>query len=917
MPTLAALEELRGSIDSAAAVITSLSSNKHFDIPQPVSSIFTGRGAMLKDLKKILITPPGVRDSQQRRFVICGIAGSGKTQFCSKFAEDNRDRFVNLNLTKIIAKDYSNVWNSFWGVFWIDASTPERIKQTFSQIAKVASVDPNENAALHWLSNTEERWLLIIDNADNQKISLERYFPKGNRGHILVTTRNPALRIHGNIGTGFFDFQSLDNEDAKYLLLKAARQPEPWDSTCSAFASAIAKALGFLALAIVQAGAVIRDGLCSLKNYLNFYERSWQRLRQAKTANGHAIDDTKDHHMHIYTTWEMCYRRIESKGTQAAEDAIQLLKTFSFLHWENIQHDLLRRAVANAVLEAEHEENRNQREIEAPINDRQTWTQRFRGLSITFLLFILKNRSPPVLPNVVRDARRSGSIEDYDDRLRFALRELIQMSLITYNDANNSYSMHPAVHKWARERPEMRVSEQGLWCEAAAMILSASILLPPLGSSKDEDFNRALLPHLDHITSCHQSINDRLTKRSQSQWTTWIVPKWTMNPERALMYAKFSLVYAQCGRWDSAEALQIKVKDFIYKTLGPAHEKSRRITLFLAETYWHLGRGDKAAGLQREVLDLCNTFLEPDHPDTLKVKDRLGETLWQQGRYSEALALHTEAVDGLTRRLSRNHEDTLNAIDNLGRTIARFWEREHFEQAYTLHQEAVAGMERAHGPDHPRTLTAKENLAKVGMHLGGDFLEPSSKLIHEVLQKRKEKLGKEHPYTLLAMVNTAIIKCALGKFKEAEELVLYGIPIAERNLGKDHIGTLFGQQNLASIFIQQRRYAEAEAILTDVTERQKRIYSRRGDYHPDRLGALIELAKCHRLQDNIEASIRVCDEALEGFGEISISEHPLARDLKRARDRMAESRKGNVCYAESATASADLATATPGPYSVF
>lgn len=95
--TLSALRELRESVDSAATVIASVSSNKHFDIPQPVSSIFTGREAVLEDLRRTFITPPGIRrNHQQRRFVIYGIGGSGKTQFCSKFAEDNRDRYGTL-----------------------------------------------------------------------------------------------------------------------------------------------------------------------------------------------------------------------------------------------------------------------------------------------------------------------------------------------------------------------------------------------------------------------------------------------------------------------------------------------------------------------------------------------------------------------------------------------------------------------------------------------------------------------------------------------------------------------------------------------------------------------------------------------------------------------------------------------------
>jgi hypothetical protein len=64
--------------------------------------------------------------------------------------------------------------------------------------------------------------------------------------------------------------------------------------------------------------------------------------------------------------------------------------------------------------------------------------------------------------------------------------------------------------------------------------------------------------------------------------------------------------------------------------------------------------------------------------------------------------------------------------------------------------------------------------------------------------------------------------------------------------------------------------------------------SNRGDYHPDRLGAMIELAKCYRLQGRIAESVRIRDEALEGFEAISKKEHPLARNMRMARNRMVE-----------------------------
>lgn len=43
-----------------------------------------------------------------------------------------------------------------------------------------------------------ESWLLKIDNTDETEIDVPGFFPTGNRGHILTTTRNPDVTIHAN-----------------------------------------------------------------------------------------------------------------------------------------------------------------------------------------------------------------------------------------------------------------------------------------------------------------------------------------------------------------------------------------------------------------------------------------------------------------------------------------------------------------------------------------------------------------------------------------------------------------------------------------------------------------------------------------------------------------------------------------------
>lgn len=69
------------------------SQNKHFHIPQAVSSIFTGREDMSEEIELAFFsTNDSDFSRQQHRYIIYGIGGSGKTQFTCKFAQDHREK---------------------------------------------------------------------------------------------------------------------------------------------------------------------------------------------------------------------------------------------------------------------------------------------------------------------------------------------------------------------------------------------------------------------------------------------------------------------------------------------------------------------------------------------------------------------------------------------------------------------------------------------------------------------------------------------------------------------------------------------------------------------------------------------------------------------------------------------------------
>ncbi|KAK9442360.1 tetratricopeptide repeat domain-containing protein [Metarhizium brunneum] len=830
--------------------------NEYFETPQSVTSLFTGREDLLDDLSRTFIQSGNPRAEAQRRFVVYGLGGAGKTQFCCKFAEENRDRF--------------------WGIFWIDASSEERVEDSFKHIAALALLPRNANAALHWLSKADKKWLLIIDNANDSRIPLENYFPKGRCGHILIATRNPALKIHGNTGPEFYNVSVMGFKEAKSLLLRSSGVPAPWARDSEDDAMTVTKALGLLALAIVQAGAAIRSGLCKMKDYLKFYQRSFDRLRPTNRSKGPSKNE-----MDAYATWELNYEQLEKKNTEASEDAIQLLQVFAFFHRENLSPEIFSKALQNFKLEVDQQQKESGAECKAT-----TWKQWFREMSVLVVAFLKKNRGPPPIPRLLRDGRQSGRLEECEDRILYALRELTDLSLIERNSHNDTYVMHPIIHIYARERPRMKLVDQVLWADVAGIVLASSILLPPLGVGEEvEEYHISLLAHIEQVELCRDDLRDRVSKKEPS-WTSWLTTASTINIDLLRMKAKFAFIYATCAKWDKARLLLEEVKMICDSVLGAHDPRSRRATLFLSDVLVYMDRSIEAANLQQALLKTCSGFLGKDHPDTLRVMSKLGGTLWQQGQYTTALDLQRTAVAGMRVQLTAEHPDTLEAIDNLGRTVSKFWARDNIEESRQLHTEAIEGMTKIHGAEHAKTLTAKENLCRILVLLGGDYFNVADVLMNHVLQTRKTKLGKEHPQTLLAMANYSIVKCGIGDFDAAEKLISVGLPIAERNLGENHIGALFGRQILACILMQQDRLTEAEEMLRQVTEKQKSMESRRGNYHPDRLGALIDLARCCYLQGKIAESIRTCEEALQGFTSISIQEHPLASLLKAAREQM-------------------------------
>src|SRR5947207_11096341 len=63
--------------------------------------------------------------------------------------------------------------------------------------SRLLQLDENVDSVKRILANTLQAWLLVFDNADDPNLSLSSYLPPGNRGHIIITSRNPQC-VHYN-----------------------------------------------------------------------------------------------------------------------------------------------------------------------------------------------------------------------------------------------------------------------------------------------------------------------------------------------------------------------------------------------------------------------------------------------------------------------------------------------------------------------------------------------------------------------------------------------------------------------------------------------------------------------------------------------------------------------------------------------
>ncbi|MFB7112307.1 FxSxx-COOH system tetratricopeptide repeat protein [Streptomyces sp. NPDC056291] len=735
------------------------------NLPGSASGVFVGRQDELNELRRLLTDEGEVAVTQvSGTRAIHGLGGIGKSTLALHYAHTYR-------------RTYTLVW-------WINAAGTEQIVTSLATLATrlcpqwAATTGVQERAAwaILWLQ-WHPGWLLVFDNVEDPG-DLRHCLGTLPDGHHLATSRT-ATGWHAIAPT--MPLGLLDADPAVTLLCTLALGPKHAPTPQQRQdAVALAAELGYLPLALEQAGAYLFETGTSLADYRDM-------LGQVMDTAAGGIDPERT----IARIWHHTLTAIERRNPQA----VTLLNAMAWLAPDNIPRALLAPLCPDPrtlgeVLGALHAYNmisysadrqsiNVHRLVQAVLRHRPATGSDGYSPGRQDAEHLIQQAAPDeetntpwwerLLPHVVAVAESAPPHSP-------ATREMADAN---YAAAQYLYRQGRDAHTIPLRRAVLAQREQLLGNTHPDTLISRNNLATAYQEAGD----------LDRAIPLFEAA---LAQREQLLGNT--------HPDTLISRNNLATAYQEAGDLDRAIPLFEATLAQCEQLLGDTHPDTPISRHNLARAYQSAGNLERAIPLFEATLAQHEQILRDTHPHTLISRNSLASAYQEAGDLDRALPLFEATLAQREQLLGDTHPDTLVSRNNLATAYQGAGD---LDRAIPLFEATLAQHEQILGDTHPETLVSRNNLATA--YQGAGDLDRAIPLLEATLAQHEQILGDTHPHTLSSRSNLATAYQEAGDLDRAIPLFEAALAQRERILGDTHPDTSTSRNNLAAA----RQAAEA------------------------------------------------------------------------------------------------------------
>ena len=851
------------------------------NLPRP--GLFVGRDRELARLDAAMAGPGGVVVQ-----AVHGLGGVGKSTLVARWAAAH-------------AGDYTLTW-------WITAASPADIDAGLAGLAValqpaltgVLPLEALREGAVQWLA-AHSGWLVILDNVTDPA-DVAPLLARAPDGRYLITSRR-ATGWHAT-GVATVRLDVLDPAEAQALLAAILTPGLPGEADGTA---ELCEELGFLPLAIEQAGAYLAQAGATPREYLGLLARYPAAMYQAAPEGGNAART-------IARIWHVTLDRL-------ADDPLarQLLRILSWYAPDGIPRMLVDgladpptvlgavgRLAAYSMLTADESTLAMHRLVQAvtrtpDASDSHRDPQQIdaaRHQATRQLTAALPDPEDPagwptwriLIPHI--DALASHAPPDTDSQDTAGLFNEVGVYL---------YDQGQPGRAAAYLQRALAGRERVMGADHPATLTSRNNLAAAHQSAGD--LGRAIPLHEQALADCErvmgadhpQTLGSRnslaeayraagdlgraialheqtLADRQRVQGTNHLQTLVSRN--------NLALAHQDAGDLGRAIPLHGQALADFERVLGADHPATLTSRNNLALAHQDAGDLGRAIPLYERVLADRQRIMGADHPQTLGSRNNLAEAYRAAGDLGRAIALHEQTLADRQRVQGADHPATLISRNNLAHA---YQEAGDLGRAIPLHEQTLADRQRIMGADHPATLILRNSLAAAYQEAGD--LGRAIPLHEQTVADCERVLGADHPATLTSRSSLAEAYRAAGDLGRAISLHEQALADCERVLGADHPATLISRNDLAAAYQEAGDLGRAIPLHEQTVADCERVL---GAGHPDTLISRSNLAHAYRAAGDLGRAIPLYEQALADFERVLGNDHP---HTKIVRDNLAEARQ--------------------------